>query len=80
MRYFSRYQYYYSYTLFFSPVSGPFWIRVGVRVRVEVRLGLRVRLAPRPYLDPSRKRFLARKREQPAAQRSARPDRFVGEL
>ena len=41
--------------------------------------GLGVGLGPCPYLDPTRKRFLARKREQPTAP-TIRATRALGEL
>ena len=44
--------------------SGPFWVRVGIRVRTRV---IGVGLDLRSFVDPTRKCFLARKREQPTA-------------
>ena len=39
----------------FSPISGPFWVRVGVRVRVRVRagIGLGGGLGLHPYIYPT---------------------------
>ena len=43
----------------FSPVFEPFWVRVGVGA-MGFRVGLGVALGLRPYLNPTRKCFLAR--------------------
>ena len=34
----------------FSPISGPFWVRVGVRARVSVRVRVRVRTSVRGWV------------------------------
>ena len=56
---------------------GPFWVRVGVGawLRVSGRVGLGLR----PYLDPTRKCFLPRKREQPTAPK-IRATKTIGTL
>ena len=49
-------------------VLGPFWARVGVRVRVGDRVRVRVRVGSTPVpRKRTRKCFLPRKREQPTA-------------
>ena len=58
----------------FSPISGPFWVRVGVRVRVRARVRVRgwVGSTPVPLSDP-RKCFLHANANSPPPQRSGRP-------
>ena len=56
--------------------SSPF----GVRFESGLGFGLGVGLGLPPYLDPTRKCFLPRKREQPTAQKPARPKRKASSI
>ena len=61
----------------FSPISGPFWVRVGVRVRVGARVRGWVGSAPVPLFD--QEVLSARKRAQPTAPKIP-PANLLGEL
>ena len=63
----------------FSPIPGPFWVRVGVRVRVRVRVRARGWVGSTRIPSSDQELLSARKRKQPTAPK-IRAANLLGEL